>query len=766
MIALIVLTFVVFTRELGRLSELFITRNASPDTILRIAAALLPGILIFSLPLAFFIGTLIGLGGLAAESQITALRACGVPLSRMLRPILLVALVAGATTAWLSLVILHSSNDKFYNLRDRISLRQATSQIQARVFNEDFPSIVFYLDDLAADRQHWSRVILWDSLDPQSPKTVLAREGTWVTDEDAIRVQLHLREGTIYQVDPGDSSRTNVSQFASTDIPLQLNGAPGRRPESGSARKPRKVFELSTVELWGGAAPNTDASPLEQKIELQRRLAIPFSVVCFALLSLPLAAGTRKSGRTAGFVMSMIFVLLFYVLLMNGLRLASVGTIPPWLGAWGANVFLGIVGLALFICSERRGWRGSGFAEWSWKLRLASIARAMHLKASRARAQRIDQAILTSTGRIARLFSPKTLDLYLSRGFVYYFLWSAFSCSALFVILTLFDLLDDIIRNGIAAGHVIDYFFFLLPQILLLVVPMSILLAVLIHFGILEKASEITAIKAGGWSLYRICLPIILLSSLICVGMYLLQDYVLPYANIRQDSIRNLIKGRPAQTMRPQRKWIFGESNRIFNYDYFDSSQDMFVGLNIYEIDFSRLKILRRIYADKASIRPGGVWLVENGWIHDYRPEETGFRRLQKAELAFPERAAYFKKEIFEPKESSKLTFVQLRQYISYLSQAGYNATELRVELHKKISFPMSCLIMALLGVPFAFSMGRKGAFFGIAASIAIAITYWGVFSVFEQMGAYGLLIPLLAAWAPNILFGAAGLALLLTIRT
>jgi lipopolysaccharide export LptBFGC system permease protein LptF len=90
----------------------------------------------------------------------------------------------------------------------------------------------------------------------------------------------------------------------------------------------------------------------------------------------------------------------------------------------------------------------------------------------------------------------------------------------------------------------------------------------------------------------------------------------------------------------------------------------------------------------------------------------------------------------------------------------------LQVELYKKISFPLSCLVMALLGVPFSFSMGKKGAFFGITASIAIAISYWGVFSVFEQMGAYGLLIPLLAAWAPNLLFGATGLVLLLTIRT
>jgi len=73
---------------------------------------------------------------------------------------------------------------------------------------------------------------------------------------------------------------------------------------------------------------------------------------------------------------------------------------------------------------------------------------------------------------------------------------------------------------------------------------------------------------------------------------------------------------------------------------------------------------------------------------------------------------------------------------------------------------------MALLGIPFSFSMGKKGAFYGIALSIAIAITFWGVSGIFETLGAYGLLVPFLAAWAPNIVFGASAFALLFSIRT
>jgi LPS export ABC transporter permease LptG len=293
---------------------------------------------------------------------------------------------------------------------------------------------------------------------------------------------------------------------------------------------------------------------------------------------------------------------------------------------------------------------------------------------------------------------------------------------------------------------------------------MSVLLGVLINFGILEKNSEITAIKAGGWSLYRIAVPVFLMSAALCVSLFLLQDYVLPYANNRQDELHNKIKGKPPQTfMRLKRKWIFGDSDRIYNYEYFDANQDSFLDLNVYDIDFKRVSILRRIHASRAHIDRNGSWILEDGWVRNY---PSGFRRIDKEVIRFPENAGYFKKEIFQPKESSKKTYAELRNHINYLSKSGYNATELRVELHKKLSFPISCVVMALLAVPFSFSTGKKGAFFGIGASIAIAISYWGISGAFESMGAYGLLIPILAAWAPNLLFGAAGLALLFTIRT
>ena len=105
------------------------------------------------------------------------------------------------------------------------------------------------------------------------------------------------------------------------------------------------------------------------------------------------------------------------------------------------------------------------------------------------------------------------------------------------------------------------------------------------------------------------------------------------------------------------------------------------------------------------------TWSLESGWIRDFRTEGQSFQPFTRTGLAFPERAAYFDREVFEPKESSKLTYLELKDYITDLKKSGYNATELQVELYKKISFPLSCVVMAVLGIPFLFLDGTERRF-------------------------------------------------------
>jgi len=763
LISLTVLTFVVFMNDLGKLSELLITHNASPKTVLIIMGSIAPGVLIFSLPMSFLIGSLIGLSGLAGECQITALRACGVPLRRLLRPVTILGIFVGIATAVMSVFVLPKTNDMRIDLMSLIGFRQATSQVVARVFNDDFPNVVFYLDELSLDRQHWGPVFLADNSNPRAPRIIMAREGTWVTDPVGARLQLHLQNGTIYEINPQEPDKDNTSVFAATDIPIDIREDIGVELMKEEKAKPSSQ---ATLKLWRSSSKTDPAQRREELIELHKRLALPCSVLGFALMSVALGTFARRAGRTSGSVLSLVLVLLYYVLFINGMHLSKIESVPVWIGLWGADIILLGIGIALLVNAERNSWLAQFSSTFRWKPRFADLFSRFHLGSIGSAFQQINDVAFATTGRLARSRFPKVLDSYIGRGFLVYFLWSVLICYSLFVVLTLFDLLDQIIRNKVDFGVVVRYFIFLTPHILLLSVPMAVLLAILILFGILEKGSEVTAMKAGGWSLYRIALPILIISSIICGGIYFMQDYILPSANTRQDALRNQIRGKPPQTFGKERKWIFGQSDRIYNYDYYNPDKNMFVRLNVYEVDMRQLTLRRRITARQASISEKGQWSLEDGWIRNFENNRGGFQPFKKQAFAFPEPASYFKKEIFEPKESSKMTYLELKNYIDYLRQSGYNATELQIQLYMKISFPLSCFVMALIGVPFSFSMGKKGAFFGITASIAIAITYWGIFRIFEQMGAYGMLAPVLAAWAPNVLFASAGLTLLFTIKT
>lgn len=767
-ITLTILTFLVFVIKIGNT----ITYGAMFNVVLTISAAILPTILIFSLPLSYLIAILIGIGGLNGESQITAIKAGGIPVRRLLRPLFMMGVLIGLVTAALSVEVLPRANAKIRSIRNELSLSLVPSELQPRVINEDLSNMVFYIDDLTPDRNAWSGVFVADKTDPDTPRTILAKYGSLIiTDAAKQRLQLHLENGTSYTSDPRAPGDEKTFRFyTSYDITIRMNNISdgNRTPEAQDAMKgkPEKAKETGTLELWRRVRGAEQAEKTDALVELNQRFALPFSVFPFALLGLSLSVSSKKGGRTYGFALSLVIVLLFYVLFINGIRLASVEKISPWIGLWAANLLLGLIGIFLLIKSERSLKTDSWLSMDRWKHWWEQLGVLLHLQRLQSQISRLDNRLVQLIGSVIRFLFPKIFDLYIARGFLVYFYWSLAACSMLFIVLTLFEILDDAIRNGIPVAEIIKYFMFYMPQIFTLVVPMSVLLAILVNFGILEKNSEITAVKAGGWSLYRISVPVFLLASVFCVGIFLMQDYILPTANERQDRLWNKIKNSAPQTTIPMRKWILGESDRFYNYEHFDENEDSFVGLNIYEIDLDSAVMLRTIRASRARILPQNEWLLEDGWVRDYTRNMDGFRNIETEIFRFPEPADYFEREIFQPKESSKMTYHELKTHIKYLKDSGYNAVELQMELYKKISFPLSCLTMTLLAIPFSFIIGRKGAFFGIGASIAIAMFYILVMGFFEAMGGNGIINPFLAAWAPNILFGAAGFWMFLSIRT
>ncbi len=188
----------------------------------------------------------------------------------------------------------------------------------------------------------------------------------------------------------------------------------------------------------------------------------------------------------------------------------------------------------------------------------------------------------------------------------------------------------------------------------------------------------------------------------LAASLVVLDDTYLPYANQRQDALRNQIKGRPAQTYyQPSRQWIFGENAKIYNYELFDPDHELFGGLNVFELDPATFEIRRRIYAARAHWDPHqGIWILESGWIRDFDHGQvthyTPFLATALNELSEP--PSYFNREV---RQSYQMTWWELERYIGDLRQAGFDVARLSVQLQKKLSFPLIAPIIILLAIPF-----------------------------------------------------------------
>jgi len=149
------------------------------------------------------------------------------------------------------------------------------------------------------------------------------------------------------------------------------------------------------------------------------------------------------------------------------------------------------------------------------------------------------------TKRKGRGGIPQLLDIYLLRSFLYYFVLLTVGFILLFEVFTFFELLDDIAQHRTRLFDVINYFIYLASYLFYQLAPLAALVAVLVTMGIMTKNNELVAFKAGGISLYRISFPLLLAGVMLTGALIGLDDTYLPYANQRQDALRNQIKGRP-----------------------------------------------------------------------------------------------------------------------------------------------------------------------------------------------------------------------------
>jgi LPS export ABC transporter permease LptG/LPS export ABC transporter permease LptF len=754
-----IFTFVLFTKELGQILELVVRNSAPLPSVAEVFFLTLPSALTYTIPMGVLVGILIGLSRLAADSEITAMRASGIGVWTFLRIISIFVFVAWMLALINGAYLAPLSQAALGRLQDRLKGSQVSFEVQPRVFYEGFPKLVLYVQDVKSARGGalWKGVFIADISTPSSPKITLAQQGILIS-EGPETLHLHLVNGSTHETDPAAPDHYQISTFEQTDMPIELPQA-----DSSKELEPVPVTELSTRQLILQRPVNKKFAARWYDIEFHRRLALPTACVVLALVGIPLGLSSKKGGKSSGFVLTIILVFAYYFVSLLGVSLARQGKVSPGFGVWLADIVFFLGGAFLLWRAERRPF------DLSW-LRIKNPIRADFKERRKVvRIDRSDGAFERASNRV-RVFRarfPMILDDYVLRDFVVNLGMVLSTFLMLLLVFTLFELLSDILRNQISPVVVGEYLLNVIPYFIYSVMPFTILLAVLITLGLMHRSNEIVAIKASGISIYRIIVPVLVSAIVLAGGLFFFDQFYLPHANKRQDALRNVIKGKPAQTyLNPSRKWILGQHSTIFYYQLFDSDRNQFGNLSVFQFNPATFDLTHRVYADRAHWDEQlNKWICTQGWqrvfrgaaIEDYRTYDVStFASIGEV----PE---YFKKEV---KQSSEMNYEELRRYIHELQQSGFDVVRFKVQLQKKLAFPVITFVMAVLAVPFALSAGKRGAIAGVAVAVGIAVVYSVTSGLFEAMGNISQLPPVLAAWSPDLIFALVGGYLILKVPT
>ncbi len=611
----------------------------------------------------------------------------------------------------------------------------------------------------------WKNVFLADLSQPTSPHIITAQDAV-VLGGGGQTLHLELSDGARHDLTASNPNEYDVSTFASTDLPVQSGQG---EDTQHITRRDTPLQALNTRDLLRLAYGPRGSQA--HRIELHRRFAFPTACLVLMLVGVPLGLSSKRGGKGAAFVLTLLLVFLYYFASLMGTALARDGKLPAGVGVWAANVVFSIAGILLIQQMSTGGAVLSYIASLGPSLRKPQAARER--LAANGWASNGSNTVMQRIRLALHSRFPLILDEYVMGSFLRNFALVLAGITVLFLIFTFFELIGDIVRYRTPLVTVGDYLLNLIPFVLYNMTPLCSLVAVLITFGALGRTSELTAMKATGISLYRVVAPILVIAAILSTALFAFDEVYLPSANRRQEALLSTIKGKPAQTFfRPDRKWISGQATsagdptRIFYYQFFDPDKDVFANLTVFEFQPHTFALTRRIFASSAQWDSHNQrWILSDGWQRTFNGETvSGFSTFREASFAdIREQPSYFKKE---ERPSQEMSYDELSGYIRDLQQSGFDTTRLRVQLNRKLAYPLITFVMAIIAVPFALSAGKRGSIAGLGAAVGVAIAYWIVAGIFENLGDVNSLPAVLAAWSPDLLFAMAGSYLLLRTPT
>ena len=344
LIGLMIFTFILLMDKVLRLIEMIVASGVSAFQIAKLLLFISPSFLVFTIPMAVLLATLYTFGRLSSDSEITALKASGISLYQIFPPVAAFAVAAYLLTTFLVLYGLPWGNQGFKSTLYLIAQSKADIDIKERVFNDAFDGLVVYVDKIPIQGKRMEGILIHDDREQGRMSTIFAKEGFLAGNPKAQEVILRLFDGEIHRYEP----QANVYQkirFDTYNLKLELARA------FASIGKKLKDREMSIQDIKKKIEQKNllreDTTPLQ--VELHKRYAIPFACIIFGLIGVPLGIQPRRSGRSHGFVLSLLILLAYYISLTASEILAMRHVVPPSVAGWAPNLLFGGLGVYLLI---------------------------------------------------------------------------------------------------------------------------------------------------------------------------------------------------------------------------------------------------------------------------------------------------------------------------------------------------------------------------------------------------------------------------------
>lgn len=775
----LVYTFILLMQFLFSSAEMIIQRGLDVATVGKLMALILPSSVVLTIPMSLLFGILIAVGRLSSDSELVALRSCGVSLLSLYRPVLVLSACFALLNTYLMIEVLPNGNHTLQQLNLEILTKSISRQVQPRVFYEEWQGKILYVFDIPPGDARWHGVFLASNAPGSAENEVIVADWGQVNiDEDGERVVLHLENATTHKVDPKVPGSYNLSHHQRLATVLE-DSFSSRQKANISASK--SVREMNLRELRRRIADPQTSPEMRNlaRVQVHKSFAIPLACLVFGLVALPLGFTNRRGSKASGFALSLGVILVYWVLLNNGEEAARYGKTDPALAMWLPNVLFAIIGVLLLVRRNRDKslmlfridrwirldlWRKLDALTRRWQ-RSRQQRRQQRSMVRRTTAAPKGKRIVVRLPRL-RLAFPNLIDRYIIQTFVSILLLVLLSGLVLYTVADLGEKVDEILKNRVPNHVVLTYYKYLSLQIIYDISPIVVLVTTLITFSLLSRNSELTAFKASGVSLFRLSIPALVMAAMVSTACIYLQSEVLPASNQRVAQLKDRIRGREtARTYRrADRQWLFGQGRYVYNYADYDEQHQVLSGLQVFEFD-DQYHLSRRLYTRRARY-DGKAWIFEGGWARafDQGQRITFFETFEDARISdYRESPDYFSTEVRPP---DQMSYPELQDYIAELEHRGQAVPELKVQLYNKIAFPVISLVMALVALPFAFRMGRQGALYSVGLSIVLGMVFMAVYVIFSTLGQASLLPPIVAVWSPSVVFATLALYLFLGVKT